>query len=31
MTQTGEDGFVDHHGEALPTLSKASSKCALTR
>ena len=29
MTQTGEDGFVDHHGEALPTLSKASSKVRL--
>ena len=26
MTSIGEDGSVDHHGEALPTLTKASSK-----
>jgi len=29
MTQIGEDGSVDHHGEALPTLTKASSKVRL--
>ena len=29
MTSIGEDGSVDHHGEALPTLTKASSKVRL--
>ena len=29
MTNIGEDGSVDHHGEALPTLTKASSKVRL--
>lgn len=29
MTTIGEDGSVDHHGEALPTLTKASSKVRL--
>jgi hypothetical protein len=29
MTQAGEDGSVDHRGEALPTLTKASSKVRL--
>ena len=29
MTQAGEDAPVDHRGEALPTLTKASSKVRL--
>lgn len=29
MTQVGEDGTVDHRGDALPTLTKASSKVRL--